>query len=342
MTKQSIDFKDYYYKYKALKYYLKNNRNVVPLLSAPRERAHALASIEKNPRMQKISSSSIEKQIKGGSNLKNKDFWHDNKNKFLQFLKGNKDATEKKLQKYKDLLKALKNDVMKKNEQRNYPTEQDIHIKEIEIEELEKDINKLEKDIETLNDLKFNDDLQYNRDAMEVYNIIKTKNFSNFLRYINSTERLNNLLLLNNLLITYQIQPILNNEEYYPFYINSNKAKLRYIISNLFKIKLDENTDPRNINLKNVIKSTEEEKKSNNNLKMDDLTSIKLELQNQNQNQNQNQISNKDEYTTEFENNNIQNQQTYINNQNITEATSKQQIHTPMQDRYHEKYGPLR
>ena len=30
MNKQSIDFKQYYYKYKALKYYLKNNRNVVP------------------------------------------------------------------------------------------------------------------------------------------------------------------------------------------------------------------------------------------------------------------------------------------------------------------------
>ena len=79
MNKQSIDFKQYYYKYKALKYYLKNNRNVVSLLSAPRERAHALASIEKNPRMQmreqKISSSRADaeqtiekqKQIKGGA-----------------------------------------------------------------------------------------------------------------------------------------------------------------------------------------------------------------------------------------------------------------------------------
>lgn len=42
MKKSTIDFKQYYYKYKTLKYYLKNNRNVVP-------------------------SSNLQKQIKGGT-----------------------------------------------------------------------------------------------------------------------------------------------------------------------------------------------------------------------------------------------------------------------------------
>ena len=247
--KSKGSYKDYYYKYKALKYYLKNN------------------SIE----------------IKGGSIFQKRAQTQVNKNPFLQFLQENKDALEKQLQKDKDHLKKLKGvikkdkilKILKKDkEELTFPTKQHISVKEMEIENLKNDINKLKEDIKTLKDIKFND-LEYNKDAIEVYKIITTKDFLNFLNYINSTEQLNNLL------ITYQIQPILNNGEYYPFHISlGNRAKIIYIISNLFEIKL-ENIDPIRINLKDLVKEakeSEEAKKSNNNLKMDDLTSINQKM----------------------------------------------------------------